>query len=398
MAVHFCNQGYLDIDAAITMGVHVKESNNPIGFFGTGLKYAIATLLRTGHSVSIKLKGEKPYKFGTVKKLIRGKEFALVTMNRKTLGFTTDLGKNWLVWQAFRELYSNMKDESGSCYDYPPKQDWDTTIIIDGPKIHDAYNSRHTIFIDQTLAPISRTGFGNIYPANIGGNEGNIYYRGVLVYKVDKPFMFTYNIHASVELTEDRTIKHYSSIEQLISWILAVADSEEVFRKWFTQSDETQYTELKYTVDRDLATNQVALKIAKEILPTQLLPAKVWECLKEKFKSRELTQYLLTDKEANDVVKAKQLLATAGFFIDDYEIQYVESLSQKTGNSRILGLAEDDTIYIDKLCFTKGPVFLASTLLEEYMHLRFNVYDCTREFQTLLLDEIIKLIKRNNHD
>lgn len=395
MTVHFCNSGILNIDAVTIMGVHVKTNDNPIGFFGTGLKYAIATLIRTGHTVTIKLKDQKPYKFSTTKKIIRGKEFNVVTMNKQHLGYTTDLGKNWHVWQAFRELYSNMRDEFGDCFDHPVSGSWDTVISVDGPGIHEAYNSRHIIFLHPDATPICKTNYGDIYPAEYGGNNGGIYYRGVMVYKTDKPFMFTYNILGSLELTEDRTIKYYSNAIARISWILAAADAEEVFAKWFTQLDDSAYTELEHAVDSDIDANPVAIDVAKKIIPTQLLPEKVWSRLKEKFQSRELTQYEPTHEEMKDVNQAKQLLATAGYFISDYEVQFVESLSNKTGDVQILGLAENDTIYIDKKCFRKGFVFLASTLLEEYMHLRFDVYDCSRKFQTLLLDEIIKLIRRN---
>ena len=36
-----------------TFGVSVKDSESPIGFFGTGLKYALAILLRERHDVII---------------------------------------------------------------------------------------------------------------------------------------------------------------------------------------------------------------------------------------------------------------------------------------------------------------------------------------------------------
>jgi len=45
----FGNDGGLDLQAAMTFGVSAKETNNPFGQFGTGLKYAVAILLRTGH-------------------------------------------------------------------------------------------------------------------------------------------------------------------------------------------------------------------------------------------------------------------------------------------------------------------------------------------------------------
>jgi len=42
------NKGEIEIETITTMGVNVKECDSPIGFFGTGLKFAIATFLREG--------------------------------------------------------------------------------------------------------------------------------------------------------------------------------------------------------------------------------------------------------------------------------------------------------------------------------------------------------------
>lgn len=38
----FHNPGELDPRLITTFGVSIKESTNPIGYFGTGLKYALA--------------------------------------------------------------------------------------------------------------------------------------------------------------------------------------------------------------------------------------------------------------------------------------------------------------------------------------------------------------------
>ena len=64
MYVIFENPGEIDPLAIRTFGVSVKEGDNPIGFFGTGLKYALAILLRTGHQVSMQA-GELTLAFGT---------------------------------------------------------------------------------------------------------------------------------------------------------------------------------------------------------------------------------------------------------------------------------------------------------------------------------------------
>jgi hypothetical protein len=112
----FENKGELDIRAIKTFGVNSKDDKeSAIGYFGTGLKYAIAILLRNGHDISIYTGGVK-YDFGVNRSKIRHDEFDIVTMNGEELGFTTELGKNWEMWQAFRELNSNTLDEKGTAY------------------------------------------------------------------------------------------------------------------------------------------------------------------------------------------------------------------------------------------------------------------------------------------
>lgn len=51
--LYFLNNGEFDVSAMLTFGVSAKESDNPIGQFGTGFKYAIAIILRLGGSISV---------------------------------------------------------------------------------------------------------------------------------------------------------------------------------------------------------------------------------------------------------------------------------------------------------------------------------------------------------
>src|ERR1700761_673266 len=123
MSVVFENPGEIDPLAIRTFGVSVKEGDNPIGFFGTGLKYALSILLRTGHHISIQA-GERTLTFATKEAAIRNQPFNLITMDGEPLGFTDAVGKTWEVWMAYRELYCNCKDEGGTIYvaDQPAPQ------------------------------------------------------------------------------------------------------------------------------------------------------------------------------------------------------------------------------------------------------------------------------------
>ena len=98
-AVSFRNRGLIDLRAVRTFGVSAKECENPIGFFGTGLKYAIAICLRLNCKVTL-WRGTERYDFATREAEMRNATFRVITMNGEELSFTTDLGKTWEPWQG----------------------------------------------------------------------------------------------------------------------------------------------------------------------------------------------------------------------------------------------------------------------------------------------------------
>lgn len=56
--VIFRNKGIIDPRSITTFGVSSKDSESAIGYFGTGLKYAIAILLREGCKIDIYTGGD----------------------------------------------------------------------------------------------------------------------------------------------------------------------------------------------------------------------------------------------------------------------------------------------------------------------------------------------------
>ena len=147
--VTFQNKGEMDLRGITTFGVCAKETDNPIGYFGTGLKYAIAVLLRENHTITIWC-GKKKHKMCIKKSKMRGKEFEFCRRNRIDLPFTTELGKNWKLWQAFREIYSNTKDEFDSHITDDPSikpAKGLTTIKIEGEQFHNLYLNINSIIL-----------------------------------------------------------------------------------------------------------------------------------------------------------------------------------------------------------------------------------------------------------
>lgn len=218
----------IDLHAFTTFGISAKpNSQSPIGYFGTGLKYAVAVLCRLGLEVEVFIDGveyvfyAKPVDFRgtTFQQLAMKKRRGLLPWRYETLPYTTELGKNWEVWQAFRELYSNTVDEGGRVYCTTDTIHVDQTragrrpltqIVVrdaadDPPVFQMAFADKDSIFLPEGLRQIG----SDAQPCQLIDRPSKyLYYRGMRVMELPKPSRYTWNVLASLELTEDRTVKY----------------------------------------------------------------------------------------------------------------------------------------------------------------------------------------------
>jgi hypothetical protein len=205
------------------------------------LKYAIAVLLREKQDVII-WRGRDRYSFYVSREDFRGSNYGFVRMKKETyslgdrllgrpsyhkLPFTTELGKNWKLWQAFRELETNTRDEGGETYlhqvynnDDPMEQlgcnSKQTWIAITGSRFVDEFHDMNRNFLpdgkvlreDEAIQVIDR-------PSN------HIYYRGVRILDLKEESEFTYNFLCHVDLTEDRTAMHPFLLEMKLAEYIA---------------------------------------------------------------------------------------------------------------------------------------------------------------------------------
>ncbi len=232
--VTFQNKGLIDLTSIKTFGVSVKDTDNPFGYFGTGLKYAIAILLRENCSITIH-RGLTKYQFSKSTVTVRGKQFEIITMNNEKLSFTLDLGKNWELWQAYRELYCNTIDEAGIVSTdklHPvPKT---TTIEVIGDNFFNEHINRSENILEST--PDYKTNFIEITDRV----SKFIYFKGIRVAQLETPSLLTYNFLNHVDLTEDRTIKNlFFSLSHIRSEIMS-SDNEILIRRFITAPEGTQ--------------------------------------------------------------------------------------------------------------------------------------------------------------
>jgi hypothetical protein len=224
----FCTPGHLQLEALSTFGLTSKNESQ-IGRFGTGLKYGTAVILANQGTMRIisdsgeSIVGREPAEF-------RGKPVLYATLNGQRLSFTTELGRDWKPWMAFREFYANTLDEGGFFVrgSAERRAGW-THIEIDCPALEAVHDNFEEHFIDPDEQPICRVGDLEIYR----GESSQIFYRGFAVYSLPKgqKASFRYNITSHLALTEDRTAASAWEIFGQLEFHLADLQHEEVLAK-----------------------------------------------------------------------------------------------------------------------------------------------------------------------
>lgn len=381
----FTNPGHIDPVAMMTFGVSAKAKDTAIGMFGTGLKYAIAVLLRNGYNIDI-YAGEKIYKFTTGIHTVRDQEFNLVYLNGESAHFTTDLGKFWEPWMAGRELASNAMDEGGSYSMHPEPLSLldknNTTIIVHGRDVFKLHNDLAKVFI--RTQPIVKGSWVDIH----NGQSDWIYYRGIRAMQLDKPSMYTYNILSELTLTEDRTIKYGWDISAQISNEVNALTDRHMMARIVSAPEDTMERTISYGMaPSDLLKEVVAELMAAIMHVPQSLRALCKTSVIDILSSRD--PMVLDIIDAARLKKAIDFAKRIGFPVDAYPIICTEHLGES-----VLGMAINRKIYISNRVLHMGTKMLVGTLIEEYLHLSERVEDYSARMQNLLMDTICSLGER----
>ncbi len=378
--VIFWTPGSLDPKAFMVMGLSVKKSDSPIGYFGTGLKYAIAIILRNGGEIEIETEGER-YCLGTVEESFRGEKTTLVTCNKQNLGYTTELGKTWELWQAYRELYCNTIDEGGAVV-LPEEDDKKkgTRITVTSPKFFREHEKRYRFILSG--APEFENSYASFH-RNPNVPKG-IFYKGILVACPDEPMMFSYNIKKEVELSEDRSLDQWNAKFKISDAWGAVEDRHYV-KEFFLNREKKFESTLPFRSYQPFS--EKFLREASSI--NEKYPGKIPSDIKIAYKNKFGSQMTIGDFVPSDLMKKKECRAVefckkSGYPVSNYPIKY-----SKCSDPSIKAWADHGKITLTESAF-ESTTLLASCLLEEYFHLEHGFNDETRSFQNFLFEQLMK--------
>lgn len=404
----FYNNGTLDKRAFTMLGLSAKSNEDAIGFFGTGFKYAIATLLRSGCQVRVSVVDDEQkytsYTFFTRRDKFRNKEFDFIYYRHELPGatqeielpFTTHLGANWKIWQAYRELYTNAKDEGGDvCLidtnDNDAVNPDNVCVYVtdnNANELINVYNKHDTYFLDRkTLAHSHRMRCVE----RVAEHDNAIYYKTMFTGTlVDKPTLFTYDYTKTIQLTEDRTISDTWYIKHHISELWLQGMSYDLLIKNLPRISRDDYYE--YYLHSDYCGPSEQFIKACSYLIEHQRPMPMWArdvYTKTRPFDEQIEAYKPNRYEKVMLEKALIVLKHHNCIIDTTKLITCASLPDG-----VLGLYRDNNIYIAKQAFEQGFTKLLGTLFEEHTHCVEGHEDYSNRMQNFLVDKCAMLMEQ----
>lgn len=385
--ITFVTPTALPIEAATTMGVSVKEGENTIGKFGTGLKYAIAGILRLGGTVNIWIEGDA-HEFTAVETAIRGKSFRIVHCNGAPCGFTTELGKHWEPWQLFRELASNTLDEGGywrrgECANSEGK----TVVMVRCPEIEDA-DRNEAVFLGERNVLVKSSNGATIHE----GPSRHYYFRGIRAGSFNETAPVTVDVHDG-NLSEDRLLD-LAKVQSELAWsfrtatkwdpafmlsVIPCGDGDDFWVRnvcKYTMGSFLPADLIAFIADRPKFTNHPAFRAALD------------KHLKAGGTGR-WTPIPMSARYEQLVSEGEAMCARCGVdAIPRDRIHFTQDLDDKT-----LAVTCMDTRHVwfsTKLAMRGRDEFLCG-YLEEALHAMTGFADCTRELQNALFSIVVSL-------
>jgi hypothetical protein len=419
------NKGLLDVEALTLLGASSKRGDNTkIGMFGSGNKFSLAYLLRNNYNIKI-FSGLKEIILTTTEKVFRDKKFNIILVDGKETSITTDFGKDWNLAQSIRELYCNSIDEGEHTMEFVKDicpQENVTSFYIKNQQEITNYISEFDNYFSENKKVLFECPYGKILEK--GKETLNFYRKGIRCLETNKKSVYDYDI-TNVSINESRLVQYNWQVPSLIWELIYQCTNKEIIMNVLMNCSDSNFIEC---IPSDFSNVNNAL-MSKEYK----------ECLKDvEIAPRAMAGLLSIEEQAKAVILPDTIYKHALSFLDNNNICskfkvyknnfYVEiPLSKIHQNSLekafdffiecnykdvinyditiarfekkdILGLADcqNQKIILSEICMDSGIQTIIETLIEEYIHLKYEVKDETRGFQDAAIKELVKILKINN--
>lgn len=424
------SEGEIDITALSLIGASTKRADaTKIGFFGSGLKYTIAILLRKKIPFRI-YKGDHRVEITTEEVTLREQAFSRIIIDGTPTSLTTEMGVDWEAWMAIREVYSNALDETNCTLTSSPNEPegipgWTTIAIFMDDNFTDFCERPHQYFSDflDAESTLCEVGKITIYK---GGEDLIVYKKGIRVHHEKVVCLFNYDIPAA-DITETRQLKYAwhdkaNTIPAAIAKITDVALIKSVLERInYVTEGNGSWENCDYAESwvKAIGSRWIIARGTEHLLkryldqPNYILPQKMVDGLRRCFSERlrfagegsggyQYTRCVeLTIREAGVIEGALAFLADAKDPVR-YEFDVVDFFEKHVLGLAIRAQPATDTteetkpqILISRRVINEGIRATVSTFIEESAHLDSGASDETRAFQDVLINKIINSMEES---
>lgn len=417
------NKGILDPKALSLVGASTKrEDEKTIGQFGSGNKFALAYLLRNDYETSIYAgKDEIPVKL--IEEKFRDKPFKVLNIAGNDTSITTEMGKDWELWQAIREIYCNALDEGEASIELTnkvePEED-ETHFYIKADDEVREFVSNFSSYFSETKRVLFECKYGKILEKD-HEEKACIYRKGVKCFITKKKSAYDYDFN-SIEINESRIVEYNWHIPEKLWKILKQCDDREIILKILKASGHDDYIESElgdniasiYSSNMSdgfknvVKSTNLAPKEYAGMLPEEdqlnhiMIPYKVFKQVQEHLDEENThRKFNITNNALYREIEMKplweQTLRQVYDFLDEvgYNIPY-DVKAVKFNKKNTLGSIKGEQILIADVCFERGMNEVLNTMIEEYIHIKHGVQDETRGMQAAIISEFITYMKNKN--
>lgn len=421
--IKITNTGEIEPQALHLVGASTKRNDaSKIGQFGSGNKYALAYLMRNNYDIQI-FSGLNQISIDTKPETFRENIFNVIHINGEKTSITTEMGKDWQLWQAIRELYCNAIDEGGYRIDFVQTiepSEGVTQFYIENKGEVMEFMIRFDDYFAVNKKVLFESPAGRILQKT--GSSANIYRKGIRCFHTTKTSSFDYDL-TNVDINEDRIAKYFWEVERSVWELIFQCTNKEVIRQILIdcggdntlEGNLSDYTTIS-TIEPSKEFNEVvsSLKIApkglsglletEELGNTVVIPTKIFQSVRGGLSDDNVaSKFKLTSNShlyvviENHTPLQKETLRKAMDFLKevDFDIPYAIEIA-RFDNKEVLGAAHEKRILVSDICMEKGVTEVVNTIIEEFIHLKYGVKDETRAFQTATITEFISYMQKTN--